>query len=207
VTRRRTFASGAGTRRSRDGALTHCSSRCIAARVPGECLIGNSRVLRRRLRSCGVHELQEDPPTIAGAWSARQGSDPGGGRRATGLPRIQPPFRDGHRGRLPLFPHKGGDRIRDEDVARIDGNQQSTAGRAAGARRLPLRLRDQPRRRHSATLLVWTIFDSDGERLPETPAFPAERKYDLAGACWDSADPRCRLGRKGAELAAACRRR
>jgi hypothetical protein len=51
---------------------------------------------------------------------------------------------------------KGGHRIRDEDMARIGGNQQSTADRAAGARRLPLRLRDQPRRRHSTTLLVWT---------------------------------------------------
>ena len=56
---------------------------------------------------------------------------------------------------LPL-PDKGGHRIRDEDMARIGGNQQSTADRAAGARRLPLRLRDQPRRRHSTTLLVWT---------------------------------------------------
>ncbi len=41
----------------------------------------------------------------------------------------------------------------------------------------------------------WTIFDSDVERRDETPAFPAEQTYDLAGACWDSANPRCRLGR------------
>ena len=40
-------------------------------------------------------------------------------------------------------------------------NQQSTADRAAGARRLPLRLRDQPRRRHSTTLLVWTTSTTD----------------------------------------------
>ncbi|MFZ0378539.1 MAG: hypothetical protein WAL38_11980, partial [Solirubrobacteraceae bacterium] len=42
----------------------------------------------------------------------------------------------------------------------------------------------------------WTIFDSDVERLDETPAFLGEQKYDLAGACWDSANPRCRLGRQ-----------
>ncbi len=85
---------------------------------------------------------------------------------------------------------KGGHRIRDEDMARIGGNQQSTASRLAGARRLPLRLRDQPRRRHSTTVLVWTIFDSDVERRDETPAFLGEQKYDLAGACSDSANPR-----------------
>jgi len=34
--------------------------------------------------------------------------------------------------------------------------QQSTANRAAGARRLSLRLREQPRRRRSTTLLVRT---------------------------------------------------
>jgi len=45
-------------------------------------------------------------------------------------------------------------------MARIRGNQQSAAGRAPGARRLPLRLRDQPRRRHSTTLLVWTTSKS-----------------------------------------------
>jgi hypothetical protein len=56
-------------------------------------------------------------------------------------------------------------------MARIGENQQSTASRLAGARRLPLRLRDQPRRRHSTTVLVWTIFDSDVERRDETPAF------------------------------------
>ncbi len=34
----------------------------------------------------------------------------------------------------------------------------------------------------------WTIFDSDVERRDETPALPAEQKYDPAGACWDSAN-------------------
>jgi hypothetical protein len=46
------------------------------------------------------------------------------------------------------------------------------------------------------TLPVRTIFDSDVERLDETPAFLGEQKYDLASACWDSANPRCRLGRR-----------
>jgi hypothetical protein len=36
---------------------------------------------------------------------------------------------------------------------------------------------------NSTTLLVWTIFDSDVERLDETLAFLGEQKYDLAGAC------------------------
>jgi hypothetical protein len=57
---------------------------------------------------------------------------------------------------------KRGHRIRDEDMARIGGNQRSTADRVAGARRLPLRLRDQPRRRDSTTLLVWTSTKSAG---------------------------------------------
>jgi hypothetical protein len=35
-----------------------------------------------------------------------------------------------------------------------------------------------------ATVPLRTIFDSDLERRDETPAFPAEQKYDLAGACW-----------------------
>ncbi|MGB8878474.1 MAG: hypothetical protein WCD11_19275 [Solirubrobacteraceae bacterium] len=52
---------------------------------------------------------------------------------------------------------KGSHQIRDEDMARIGGNQQPTAGRAAGARLLPLPVRDQPRRRHSTTLLVWNV--------------------------------------------------
>jgi hypothetical protein len=36
----------------------------------------------------------------------------------------------------------------------------------------------------------WTIFDSDVERLAETPAFLGEQKYDLACACSDSANRR-----------------
>jgi hypothetical protein len=40
------------------------------------------------------------------------------------------------------------------------------------------------------SLLVRTIFDSDVEQLDETRAFPAGPKYDLAGACSDSANPR-----------------
>jgi hypothetical protein len=32
------------------------------------------------------------------------------------------------------------------------------------------------------------IFDSDVERRDETSVFLGEQKYDLAGACWDSAD-------------------
>jgi hypothetical protein len=47
----------------------------------------------------------------------------------------------------------------------------------------------------AVTSSLWTIFDSDVEQRDETPAYPAEQKYDLAGACWDSANPRCRLGR------------
>jgi hypothetical protein len=42
----------------------------------------------------------------------------------------------------------------------------------------------------AVTSSLWTIFDSDVEQRDETPAFPAEQKYDLAGACWDSANPR-----------------
>jgi hypothetical protein len=38
--------------------------------------------------------------------------------------------------------------------------------------------------------MLGTIFDSDVERLDETPAFLGEQKYDLAGACSDSANPR-----------------
>ena len=34
------------------------------------------------------------------------------------------------------------------------------------------------------------IFDSDAERLDETPAFQGEQKYDLASAYSDSANPR-----------------
>jgi hypothetical protein len=41
--------------------------------------------------------------TLEGAWSARQSSDTGG-RRATSLPPMQPPFRGAHRGRRLLLP-------------------------------------------------------------------------------------------------------
>ena len=51
---------------------------------------------------------------------------------------------------------------------------QALHKRAAGRTWLPLR----------------TIFDSDVERLDETPAFLGEQKYDLAGACSESANPR-----------------
>jgi hypothetical protein len=44
-----------------------------------------------------------------------------------------------------LLSDKAGHRIRDEDMARSDANEHSTAGRAAGARGLPLGLREQPR--------------------------------------------------------------
>ncbi|HTP22928.1 MAG TPA: hypothetical protein VMJ65_25195 [Solirubrobacteraceae bacterium] len=47
----------------------------------------------------------------------------------------------------------------------------------------------RPRGR-GAALPERTVFDSDVERLDETPAFLGEQKYDLAGACWDSANPR-----------------
>jgi hypothetical protein len=69
-------------------------------------------------------------------------------------------------------------------------SQQSTAGRAAGARRLPLRLRDQPRRRHSTTLLVWTISMSLGQAASgptrgfwssSGPGLRHEAPYDRAG--------------------------
>jgi hypothetical protein len=43
---------------------------------------------------------------------------------------------------------------------------------------------------HWTSLSKRTIFDSDVERLDETPAFLGEQKYDLAGACSDSANPR-----------------
>jgi hypothetical protein len=59
----------------------------------------------------------------------------------------------------------------------------------------PLSLREREPSKSLGSLLLGTIFDSDVERRDETPAFPAEQKYDLAGACWDSANPRCRLGR------------
>jgi hypothetical protein len=59
-------------------------------------------------------------------------------------------------------PDTGGHRIRGQDMARIRRNQQSAAGRAAGARRLPLRLSDQPRRRHSPTLSDRTKRSGDG---------------------------------------------
>ena len=42
------------------------------------------------------------------------------------------------------------------DVVATGANEQPTAGRAAGRRRLPLRLREQPRRRCWTTLLVRT---------------------------------------------------
>jgi hypothetical protein len=47
-----------------------------------------------------------------------------------------------------------------------------------------------------ADLAPRTIFDSDVERRYETPALLGEQKYELAGACWHSANPRCRLGRR-----------
>ena len=88
--------------------------------------------------------------------SARRGP---AATRLLGTRKQQPePARTGGVG-LPL-PDKGGRRIRDEDLARIGENQQSTAGRVAGPRRLPLRLRDQPHRRHSTTLLIWTSWAS-----------------------------------------------
>ena len=65
---------------------------------------------------------------------------------------------------------KRGHRIRDEDMAPNGGNQQSTAGRAVGSRRLPLRLRDQPRRQHSTTLLVRTSWGSARARGDEATA-------------------------------------
>ncbi|MGA8335702.1 MAG: hypothetical protein WB761_13225, partial [Solirubrobacteraceae bacterium] len=75
---------------------------------------------------------------------------------------------------------KGGDRIRDEDVAGMGGNQQSTADRTAGARRLPLRLRDQPRRRHSTTLLVWTKSTTASSRCRNSSASPASGSHEMA---------------------------
>ena len=48
----------------------------------------------------------------------------------------------------------------DLEIVATGAIQQSTAGRAAGARRLPLRLREQPRQRRTTTLLVWTTRDS-----------------------------------------------
>jgi hypothetical protein len=42
----------------------------------------------------------------------------------------------------------------------------------------------------ASPLSSWTIFDRDVERPDETPAFLGEQKYELAGACWDSANPR-----------------
>ena len=49
---------------------------------------------------------------------------------------------------------------------------------------------ERARGRLAAWLPEWTIFDSDVERRYETPAFLGEQKYDLAGACSDSANPR-----------------
>jgi hypothetical protein len=61
--------------------------------------------------------------------------------------------------------------------------------RRASARRWWFR-GGRARGRLAAWLPEWTIFDSDVERLGETPAFLGEQKYDLAGACSDSANPR-----------------
>ena len=74
----------------------------------------------------------------------------------------------------PRLSGKGGDRIRGEGITRIDGNQQPTASRAGSARRLPLRLRDQPRRRHSTTLSVWTSSDSAAFARASTTALAGE---------------------------------
>jgi hypothetical protein len=46
------------------------------------------------------------------------------------------------------------------------------------------------------------MFDSDVERRDDTPAFLGEQKYDLTCACWDSANPRYRLGRQPEEMPA-----
>ena len=35
---------------------------------------------------------------------------------------------------------------------------------------------------NSTTPLLWTIFDSDIERLDDTPSFLGEQKYGLTGA-------------------------
>ena len=75
-------------------------------------------------------------------------------------------------------------------MARIGGNQRSTPGRAAGARRLPLRLRDQRRPRHSTTLLVWTKRRSLGGvhiGRREAPRFRPNRQRGVCrGACSQS---------------------
>jgi hypothetical protein len=64
-------------------------------------------------------------------------------------------------------------------MTRIRRNQQSAAGRAAGPRRLPLRLRDQPRRRHSPTLSDRTIWGS----LAVDPERPSrDRRSSSKGA-------------------------
>jgi len=47
----------------------------------------------------------------------------------------------------------------------------------------------------AASLPLRTMFDSDVERRDDTPAFLGEQKYDVTCACWDSANPRYRLGR------------
>jgi hypothetical protein len=48
--------------------------------------------------------------------------------------------------------------VRPTNPEPTSGLRSDPADRATRARRLPLRLRDQPRRRHSTTLLVWTSY-------------------------------------------------
>ena len=60
------------------------------------------------------------------------------------------------------------------DVVAIGAIQQSATDRVASARRLPLRLREQPRQRRSTTLVVWTSSDSAAFARASTTAPAAE---------------------------------